>query len=381
MQHNITAFADEFGNNSFDFQTQGTHFIVATVMCKNENLEKLKTDIDEIRRKHNFQTGEMKSSGVGPNHPRRKKILADIAQLDISIYAVIVDKRQLFGKGFSIKKSFYKYLNNLVYKELYRTFPRLELYVDEHGGNDFMREFKTYVEKHHERNLFSGSDFNILNSKQSYFIQLADFVAGTLGYIFDESKKSEHSSEFEEILKPKISSLNFFPKEFSFKEFQDTNVDATFDPKIAEVCYLRVQDFIDKETGSDQQKIDQINLLKLLLLFQRASIRNRYVSTKEIFNHLNQSRHENLKEEYFRTKVIGNLRDKGVLIASSRDGYKIPSCSQDLDNFINHGKRIVLPMLNRIKEARNTIKLATGNELDILDKDTFNELKDLLDKQ
>lgn len=381
MQHNITAFADEFGNNSFDFQTQGTHFIVATVICKNENLEKLKTDIDEIRRNHNFQTGEMKSSGVGSNHLRRKKILADIAQLNISIYAVIVDKRQLLGKGFSIKKSFYKYLNNLVYKELYRTFPRLELCVDEHGGNDFMREFKTYVEKHHERNLFSGSDFNILNSKQSYFIQLADFVAGSLGYIFDESKKSVFSNEFEEILKPKISSLNFFPKEFSFNEFQDTNVDSTFDPKIAEVCYLRVQDFIDKEKGSDQQKIDQINFLKLLLLFQRASIRNRYVSTKEIFNHLNQSRHESLKEEYFRTKVVGSLRDKGVLIASSRDGYKIPSCSQDLENFINHGKRIVLPMLNRIKEARNTIKLATGNELDILNKDVFNELKDLLDKQ
>lgn len=380
MQHNITAFADEFGNNSFDFQTQGTHFIVATVMCKNENLEKLKTDIDEIRSKHNFQTGEMKSSGVGPNHARRKRILEDIAQLDISIYAVIVDKRQLFGKGFSIKKSFYKYLNNLVYKELYRTFPRLELYVDEHGGNDFMREFKAYVEKHHERNLFSGSDFNILNSKQSYFIQLADFVAGTLGYIFDETKKSENSAEFEAILNPKISSLNFFPKEFSFKEFQDSNVDETFDPKIAEVCYLRVQTFIDKTAGTDQQKVDQINFLKLLLLFQRASIRNRYVSTKEIFNHLNQSRHDRLKEEYFRTKVVGNLRDNGILIASSRDGYKIPSCSKDLDNFINHGKRIMLPMLNRIKEARDTIKLATSNELDILNKEPFDELRKLLDK-
>jgi hypothetical protein len=68
------------------------------------------------------------------------------------------------------------------------------------------------------------------------------------------------------------------------------------------------------------------------------------------------------------------------LIASSRDGYKIPSNSKDLDNFIIHGKRIVLPMLNRIKEARETIKLATGNELDILDKDIFNELKQLLDK-
>lgn len=112
MQQRVTAFADEFGNNSFDFQTQGSHFIVATIITKTETLDKLKIEIDEIRRKHNFQTGEIKSSGVGPNHGRRKKILLDIAKLDISIYAVIVDKRELSGKGFDYKKSFYKFLNN-----------------------------------------------------------------------------------------------------------------------------------------------------------------------------------------------------------------------------------------------------------------------------
>ncbi|MFV5689477.1 DUF3800 domain-containing protein [Flavobacterium sp. ZT3R25] len=127
MQQNITAFADEFGNNSFDFESQGTHFIVATIICKNENLEKLRNDIDSIRKQHGFQTGEMKSSGVAQNYSRRKRVLADIAKLDITIYAVIVDKTKLNGKGFAIKKSFYKYLNNLVYKELYRTFPKLEL--------------------------------------------------------------------------------------------------------------------------------------------------------------------------------------------------------------------------------------------------------------
>lgn len=380
MKHNITAFADEFGNNSFDFNNQGTHFIIATVICKNENLEKLHSDIEDVRKKHNFQTGEMKSSGVAKNHKRRKRILEDIAKMDIAIYAVIIDKRLLFGKGFEIKKSFYKYLNNLLYKELYRTFSSLELYVDEHGGNDFMIEFKKYVEKNHERNLFSGSEFNIQNSEQSYYIQIADFVAGTLGYIFDELKKSEHSEEFEQILRPKISGLNFFPKENSFKELLESNVDETFDPTIAEVCYNRIQTFIETEIGTDQQKVDQINFLKLLLIFQRANAKNRYVSTKEIFNHLNQSRHDNLKEEYFRTKIVGNLRDKGVLIASSRNGYKIPSCSKDLDNFINHGKRIVLPMLNRIKEARESIKLATNNDLDILDKEIFTELKELFDK-
>ena len=74
------------------------------------------------------------------------------------------------------------------------------------------------------------------------------------------------------------------------------------------------------------------------------------------------------------------LRDQGILIASGRDGYKIPSSLKDLDSFINHGKRNVLPMLKRITEAREAIKLATQNEVDILDKETFEELKKLIDK-
>ncbi len=378
MTQQITAFADEFGNNSFDFQTQGSHFIIATVITKTENLEKLREEIKNIRKKHNFQTGEIKSSGVGQHHGRRKRIIEDIAKLDISVYAVVVDKRKLSGEGFNYKKSFYKFLNNLLYKELFRTFPNLDLNVDEHGGNDFMREFKKYVEKHHHKTLFSGSEFNIQNSKLNEFIQLADFVAGTLGYIFDDLKKSEHSDEFQRILSPKISSINYFPKELSFSELKETNIDETFDERIAEVCFMRVLNFLENEVGNDQQRIDQINFLKLLLWLQRANPKNRYITTKEIVGHLNQSRPEKIQEEYFRTKVVGNLRDKGVLIASGRQGYKIPTCAQDLDSFVNHGKRIIIPMLKRINEARQAIKLATGNELDLLGKREYSELKKLL---
>lgn len=376
--NNFTAFADEFGNNSLDFEKQGTHFIVATVICKNENLAELKTEIDKIRKKHNFQDGELKSSKVATNYVRRIKVLEDIAKLKISIYAVIVDKRKLQGDGFNFKKSFYKFLNNLLYKELFRTFPKLELYVDEHGGNDFMREFKKYVEKTQPRNLFT--DFYIQNSKENYYIQIADFIAGTLGYIFDESKKTEHSKDFEDILRPISNSFNFFPKDYTFNEIKETNSDDNFDPYIAEVCHLRIQSFLDKEKGDDQQKIDQINFLKLLLLFQRVNIRNCYVTTNEIFYHLNSSRQNKIQPEYFRTMVVGNLRDRGILISSSRSGYKIPTSAKDLDSFINLGKRIILPMLNRIKEARNAIRLATNNELDLLSKPEFKQLKDLLDE-
>jgi hypothetical protein len=42
-------------------------------------------------------------------------------------------------------------------------------------------------------------------------------------------------------------------------------------------------------------------------------------------NHLNQSRNEKLNKISFRYKVIGNLRDRGIVIASGKQGYKLPS--------------------------------------------------------
>lgn len=372
------AYVDEFGNNSFEFETQGSHFIVAAIICQQDKIEQIENSINNIRKKHGFQTGEIKSSKVSKNYKRRIRILEDLVKLDFSIYAVIIDKRELYGQGFKFKKSFYKYLNNLLYKELFRTFPELELYVDENGGNDYMIEFKKYVFKHHNTNLFSGSEFDIKDSKNEKLIQLADFIAGTLGYIFDITKANEFSEDFKNIIEPKVSAINFFPKKYSFEEIIESNTDFEFDPLIAEVSLKRINSFLESCIGNDQQKIDQINFLRLLLLFHRVYYKSKYVLTNEIFKHLNQNRDSDLKNEYFRTKVVGNLRDQGIMISSSRNGYKIPTTRKDLESFVSHGNRIILPMLNRINEMRKAIKLVSGNELDILEK--FDELQKIIDK-
>ena len=375
---NIYAFIDEFGNNSFDFENQGSHFIVAAVICKHENLKELTEKVEVIRKKF-FQTGEIKSSGVGANHTRRKLILKEIAGLKFSIFSVVVDKRELNGKGFEIKKSFYKFLNNLVYKELFRTYPRIEINVDEHGGSDYLIEFQKYVHKHHESNLFSGSEFYIQNSKNNFLIQLADFIAGTLGYIFDELKKGPDSNEFFEIIEPRIAAVNIFPRKFSVDELVESNIDNSFDPKIARVCIQRINSFLENTKNTDSEANDQISFLNLLLLFQRANPKNRYINTHEIFDHLYRNNERKISEEYFRSKVVGRLRDQGILIASSRYGYKIPSSASDLNTFISHGKRIILPMLNRIKQAREGIKLATGNDLDLLMLPEYSQLRKILE--
>lgn len=373
----IIAFADEFGNNSFDFKNQGSHFIIASVILNQDELPEIKEQLESIRKKY-FQTGEIKSSKVKYNHKRRILILEELISINFSVYAVIIDKRKLFGEGFKFKQSFYKFLNGILYKELYRTFPQLELKVDEHGGNDFMRSFKKYVEKNHIRNLFTGSEFNINKSHNDLGVQLADFIAGTLGYIFDENKKSERSSEFVEILSDKLISLNQFPKEYKSEEFNEEDTFNEYDDTIATLGLNRVFDYIDKTTGNNQDNLDRLNFAKLLLLYHQSNHPKKYTTSTEFIKHLNVNRQKNISKEQFSSKIIGHLRDNGLLIASSRDGYKIPTSAHDMKRFIKHGESIVFPVLRRIEECRNAILLATTNEYDILNEKEFKKLKELI---
>lgn len=373
----VIAFADEFGNNSFDFENQGSHFIIASVIMNQDELPEIQEQLESVRKKY-FQTGEIKSSKVKYNHKRRILILKELQSINFSIYAVVIDKRKLFGEGFKFKQSFYKFLNGILYKELYRTFPQLELKVDEHGGNDFMRSFKKYVEKNHIRNLFTGSEFNIKKSHNDLGVQLADFMAGTLGYIFDENKKSDKSTEFAEILSDKLISLNQFPKEYKSEEFNEEETFNEYDDTIATLGLNRVFDYIDKTTGNSQDNLDRLNFAKLLLLYHQSNHPKKYTTSAEFIKHLNVNRQKELSKEQFSSNIIGHLRDNGLLIASSRDGYKIPTSAHDMKKFIKHGKSIVFPVLRRIEKCRNAILLATTNDYDILNEKEFEELKELI---
>lgn len=373
----VIAFADEFGNNSFDFTSQGTHFIVASVLINEDELEDVNKKLESIRSKF-FQAGEIKSNKVSNNPKRRILILKALQDVNFSIYGVVIDKQKLFGEGFKYKQSFYKFLNGLLYKELYRTFPQLELTVDEHGGNDFMQSFKKYVENNHIRNLFSGSDFNIQRSHNELGVQLADFIAGTLGYIYDLTKRGSNSNEFEKLITPKLISLNHFPKKYESAAFTENDTFSEYDATIATLSLNRIFDYIDKTLGNSQSKQDSLNFMKLMTLFHQSNHHKKYTTAEEFIRHLNVNREKKITKEVF-TGIVASLRDKGVLIASSRNGYKVPTTTLELKRYIKHGNSIVLPLLRRIEECRKAVLLATNNAYDIIDEPEFHRLKRLVE--
>ncbi|WP_029292799.1 DUF3800 domain-containing protein [Chryseobacterium hispalense] len=372
----VIAFADEFGNNSFKFSTESTHFIAAAIIVNIEDLDEFYNGVENIRAKY-FQTGEIKSSKIKDNHTRRKIILNEIVKLKFNVYSVVVDKTKLYGEGFKFKKSFYKYLNGILYKELYKSFPQLELKVDEHGGNEFMLEFKEYVKQNHIRTLFEGSDFFVSESKEELGVQVADLMAGTLGYIYDDHKKSSFSDSFMEIISDKIISINHFPKLYKTNEYTEFSTDEFYNQAISDLSLRSIFDYLDT-TSSDTQIIqDSINFLKVLVRYHESNHYKNYTTAQEFIEHLNVNRESKLSKEQF-VNMVGSLRDKGILIASSREGYKIPTSNQEIKKYVQHGNSIVIPLLRRINVCREAILLATNNSLDILDEPEFESLNDII---
>lgn len=100
-----------------------------------------------------------------------------------------------------------------------------------------------------------------------------------------------------------------------------------------------------------------------------------YIYTYELKQQLTNTELQGLSDQAFRMRIIGKLMDKGVIIASSQKGYKIPSKQSELYDFINHDAKIVIPMLARLKKCRDLVKLGTANQLDLLNHSEYDSLR------
>lgn len=378
------AFIDESGNFGFDFESEGvsTHFVVTAILVDQNNISQLEESVELIRKKH-FQTGEMKSSSVSDNDIRRIKILTELKDLPFHIFSVVVDKRKIYkdSGGLIYKKVFIKFLNNLIHKELYRAFPNLQMIADEHGRKEFMEEFKRYVSKKHMPNLFETYEFGFAKSKSNILIQLSDLICGTIATGFDEKQKSEKFSNFLSILKSKMLVLKEWPESYeNYLVQSEIDGQTKFNEIIARQAIRLAKDFLEQNENTKIPEVeDQLIFLRFLLFNLRFLKSDGYVPTHEITKNLSMIRKKKYNNHYLMTQVVARLRDQGVIIASSSQGYKLPVSEKELYDFVNRSSTVIMPMLNRLKRCREQIKVATKNELDILDKPEYQELKRYFD--
>ncbi|CCH51587.1 hypothetical protein BN8_00517 [Fibrisoma limi BUZ 3] len=377
------AYLDEWGNKGLDFTKKdvSTHFIVCALTLPREKLPEAEEHIEAVRKRF-FQTGPIKSSGVGKSDTRRRQILTELMKAPFQLFALVVDKRRLWSEGFTYAGSFYKYLHGLADKELYRLFQDLELVADQHGSDTFMEGFIRYVQARQiPPTIFNQSSFTFVNDKTNVLIQAADFVAGTLARCYDEMVMSDQRQAFTEIIRPKLLMLKYWPEVFPELTVTPNVDDTRYNAELAQLSINLANDHLNKRTGRAPQQIDQITCLHYLIFYFRYVDPMRYVSSRELMRHISERRGKVVTLHYFQTRVIAPLRDAGVLIASSSKGYKLPACEQDLYDYINHSNTIIQPLLSRIRKCRDQIRLATHGAVDVLDKEEYGSLKKILEDQ
>ena len=380
----LYAFTDESGSHGWEFDKKdvSTHFIICAIIVESSEIDNLRENLEKIRKKY-FQTGEMKSSRVAKNHKRRIKILSDLLKLNFTIFPVVFDKTECFNmQGLLYKKTFYKFMNNIVYKELRNGFEKLTVVADEIGTSDYMKSFIKYIKgKEDIPNLFGEADFLFHNSKNDVLIQLADFMAGTLSFSFDKNKMSEEAPDYYKILQPKIIRLMMYPKRYDNYILDTSSITEDYDYDVAKICFRQAANFMKKHENSDDKEIiiQKIVLEYLLFRFMNNDKRG-YIPTKELINQLKYTKNEKIPTSTFRLKVICKLRDSGVIIASSPKGYKIPSKKSELYDFINHGVSVAIPVMERMKKCREIVKFGTNGEIDLFDHTEYNSLKKFFDE-
>lgn len=281
-------------------------------------------------------------------------------------------------QGLRFKKSFYKFTNNIVHKELRRAFRRLTIVADEIGGSEYMKSFSRYVQAQQDiPTLLGEADFTFVNSQNDVLIQLADMISGSLAFDYDPHR-GDTGQNYRRLLDSKITRIELYPKTLQTYRVETSALAENYDKEIADICLRQAFRFIEKYGDDDDpERVAQIIILDYLLFrFMNNDLR-RYIPTKELKKQLQYTLSWDMSTQAFRSKIIGKLRDEHVIIASSspQKGYKIPANKKELYDFVNHGTSIIIPMMERLKKCRDIIKLGTLNEVDLFEVPEYTALK------
>lgn len=381
----LHVFLDESGAFGFDFSKPkcSSHLVIAAVLVSESNLAFVTEEVDKLRKRY-FQTGEIKSKNIkGKQSRKRIELLKAIMQLPLNFAVLIVDKRKIYEDSHlrKFKKTFYKFVYQQIYSDLLNTVKDISIHPDEVGGKQDLEEFaKYYYRKADKFSLFRDIDFAFDDSKNSLLVQVADIVAGSVSKNVDTTHANEtDNTDYLALLKPKIIYRKDFP--WSPKTFfNETKFDSNADKEIAELALRLVDEFCYNNSGDDEiETKQQISVLQYLRFRFVQNQFRRYIPTRELMNHLIATGFDKMSVSTFRMKIIAKLRDNGVIIASSANGYKIPCKLSEVYDFINHGKNVILPMLNRLKRCNDTIRLATNNTVNLFERAEYRELAELLD--
>jgi len=121
----LSAFIDESGDPHFNDRASES-LVYSCVLVEKDKVGKVEEQALKV--KSDLGLIEFKSSGVRTDK-RRYEILSKLVQLEIKFLWLIIDKSKVFGDWRLFPRSFYKYTQKLLHRELYSLFPGIGAFL------------------------------------------------------------------------------------------------------------------------------------------------------------------------------------------------------------------------------------------------------------
>ena len=332
------------------------HYVLAATFTVKSDAQLVESVLERVRKEH-FSGAEIKSSRVGSNLKRRCQIASKLAECPARVEVLVIKKDRLDSNGgFRFRSPMYKYCQRRLFEKIYRGLSGIDVVIDTFGNEEFRNGFSQYIDKHYQPSLFSTKSVRFSRPEDEPILQLSDFVAGTVRRHFNEDDGPSAYANIKHI----INNLEIWPRVAG--DTQIVSPDNELDINIRNHCAHAAEEFLANNTDKVLSETVQF------MLYGQATDHEGFVYGDLILSHLQEMELAGSERDksWLRQHVIATLREKGVLIAASRDGYKIPENQRDLELFVEFVGHKTIRYLERVVMMRDSIYYGTDMKHDML---------------
>lgn len=359
----LRVFVDESGDEHLNTASGAAkNYVLAAVIVREDDLNSVIATANSVRHRY-FQTGEMKSSRIGNNLSRRCKVLQSFSESSFHVVAFCVPKERLpRDSPLRFAQVFLKYTAQKLCIHLPKR-QEVEVIFDKKGRISFQDEFKTYLKERFPQNdLFHAVHFDVADSKDNVLVQLADLFAGSVA-----KQYMAREPELLRILSKKVTVWEW-PTGRDWGLIVRCEGINQFDAVVRREAFRRAWQFMEASDAEDEN-VSLRQLFLKWLIDHSTEDDVEFLFSDQISLRFKNEFALTIDRQAIRNKIVGPLRDAGVLIASSSKGYRLPNAVRDIHRYVGLCNSQIPPALSRLRRAREIILSSTTGALDILVND------------
>lgn len=204
----MLVFIDESGDTGLKIDKGSSKYFVIALVIFEDHEEAIACDqrIELLKRELKMPEGfEFKFNRLRKD--QRIKFFEAVLPYTFFYFGIVINKEKLYGEGFKVRESFYKYTCSLVFENAKPYLREAIIVIDGSGSREFKRQLKTYLRKKIGTSIIKK--IKIQPSHKNNLLQLADMIAGAIYRSFTQKGDKKI---YRKIIGAKEMNVQFWPK-------------------------------------------------------------------------------------------------------------------------------------------------------------------------